>query len=237
MPRGTGGRWGGAAGSGSVSSVGLTVPTGLSVTGSPVTGTGTIAMSYSSDWPAHYMIVGPASGAATTPTRRQLIHSELSALNADDHSAVYIALEPAAVGRNVISSVDVDTVALTIRPADTSNVATLVVEDYDGSNAIHTFDSAYTTLGNIIINAAGAGLKIKEGSNATMGTVTANGTTGVDVNTTKVTANSRIFLTLNTVGGTPSNAYVFSRSAGSKFTIKASALDTSTYAWMIVEPA
>lgn len=144
MPRGTGGRWGGAAGSGSVSSVGLTVPTGLSVTGSPVTGTGTLALAYSSDWPAHYMIVGPASGAATTPTRRQLIHSELSALNADDHSAVYVALAPAQTDRNaVIIAADVTGGSIQANASQTENL-------YEYRNSSGTMVSGVSPAGSLI---------------------------------------------------------------------------------------
>jgi hypothetical protein len=91
---------------------------------------------------------------------------------------------------------------------------------------------------NFIAPTAGAGFQVKEGSNATMGTGTLNGTTEVTISTTKVTANSRIFLSIQTPGGTPSGTiYVSSRSAGTSFGVKSTALDTSTFAWWIVEPA
>lgn len=94
------------------------------------------------------------------------------------------------------------------------------------------------TSGNVLINTAGKGLRVKEGSNATMGTLTLNGTSEVTVSTTAVTANSRIFLTSNTVGGTPLGvAYVSSRVANTSFGVKGAATDTSVVAWMIVEPA
>ncbi len=91
--------------------------------------------------------------------------------------------------------------------------------------------------GNFKLNTAGKGLYIKEGSNATMGTLTANGITEVTVNTTAVTANSRIFLTIQVPGGTPGAPYISSRVAGTSFGVKSLAADTSTIAWMIVEPA
>lgn len=95
-----------------------------------------------------------------------------------------------------------------------------------------------TVSGDLKLGTAGNGLYIKEGSNATMGTAVANGTTEVIVSTTKVTATSRIFLTCNTVGGTPLGVYyVSSRSAGVSFGFKAAATDTSTIAWHIIEPA
>lgn len=91
--------------------------------------------------------------------------------------------------------------------------------------------------GDFKISTVGKGLYVKEGANATMGTLTLNGTTGVVVNTTKVTANSRILMTHNVTGGTPGFCYVDSRVAGTSFTVKGTAGDTSTVAWMIVEPA
>ncbi|HQK38540.1 MAG TPA: hypothetical protein PLO52_00320 [Flavobacterium alvei] len=92
--------------------------------------------------------------------------------------------------------------------------------------------------GDVKLNDAGNGLYIKEGTNATMGVATLVAGT-VTVNTTKVTANSRIFLTVN--GGTLTNVgaqYVSARTAGTSFTITSlNVLDTSQTAWMIVEPA
>lgn len=92
--------------------------------------------------------------------------------------------------------------------------------------------------GNIAVTAIGSGLRVKEGTNAKMGTaVLVAG--AVVVNTTAVTANSRIFLTSNVDGGTPASAVrVSARTAGTSFTITSpNALDTSTVAWIIFEPS
>lgn len=94
------------------------------------------------------------------------------------------------------------------------------------------------TTGNVVLATAGKGLTVKEGTNARMGTLTLNGTTEVTVTTSAVTATSRIFLSANTVGGTPLGvAYVSARSAGVSFGVKGAATDTSIVAWMIVEPS
>jgi hypothetical protein len=90
---------------------------------------------------------------------------------------------------------------------------------------------------DLIVGLAGKGLRVKEGTNAKMGTAVLNGTTAVTVSTTAVTANSRIFLTIQTPGGTPGSPYVSARTAGTSFQIKSGASDTSTVAWFIVEPA
>jgi len=86
------------------------------------------------------------------------------------------------------------------------------------------------------IATAGRGLRVKEGSNAKMGTsaLTAGAAT---VSNTSVTANSRILLTSNADGGTPGWLRVSARSAGTSFTITSSSgTDTSTVAWLILEP-
>lgn len=90
--------------------------------------------------------------------------------------------------------------------------------------------------GNISIS-LGNGLFVDEGADATMGRVTLSGGTIV-VNTTKVTANSRIFLTIQ--GGTLTNVgevYISARTASTSFTISSTnASDASDVAWLIVEP-
>lgn len=103
-----------------------------------------------------------------------------------------------------------------------------------------------TMSGNLSLNTAGGGVFVKEGTNATMGVATlASGS--VTVSTTKVTANSRIFLTANSNSGTEYGIVkVSARSAGTSFTITSyrgnnttttATGDTSTVAWIIVEPA
>lgn len=95
-----------------------------------------------------------------------------------------------------------------------------------------------TITGNLILNTAGNGIQIKEGTNATMGVATLVAGTVV-VNTTKVTATSRIFLT--TDGGTLTNlgsVYISARTAATSFTISSTnVLDASDVAWVILEPA
>lgn len=95
---------------------------------------------------------------------------------------------------------------------------------------------ALHVLGNLLLGTAGNGVKIKEGSNATMGVATLVAG-AVTVSTTKVTANSRIFAFSQAAGGTPGWLRISARVAATSFTITSSdALDTSTVAWLIVEP-
>lgn len=92
--------------------------------------------------------------------------------------------------------------------------------------------------GSLAVTSAGQGLQIKEGANAKMGTSSLNGITEVTVATTAVTATSRIYLTVQSPAGTATGlAYVSSRVPGTSFGVKGAALDTSVFAWLIVEPA
>ena len=80
------------------------------------------------------------------------------------------------------------------------------------------------------------GHRIQEGANKWMGVATLSGST-VTVSNTRVTANSRIFLTTQSPSGTVGSVYISARTAGTSFTITSTgAADTSTVAWEIKEP-
>lgn len=64
------------AGTGTVTSVGLSMPPDFAVANSPVTGSGNLAVTYANQ-PAGYVHVGPPSGSAAAPTWRQLVGSDL----------------------------------------------------------------------------------------------------------------------------------------------------------------
>lgn len=77
--------------------------------------------------------------------------------------------------------------------------------------------------------------QVKTGTNGKIGTAVLV-TGAVTVANTSVTANSRIFVTSNTDGGTPGFLRVSAKTVGTSFVITSSnPLDTSTVAWMIVE--
>jgi len=64
------------AGTGTVTSVAMTVPADMSVGGSPVTTTGTLAVTRNNQ-NANLVLAGPASGAAATPAFRALVQTDL----------------------------------------------------------------------------------------------------------------------------------------------------------------
>lgn len=94
--------------------------------------------------------------------------------------------------------------------------------------------------GHISVTVAGKGLKVKEGSNARMGVSGAMTAGTITISTTAVGATSRIFLTPQTLGTItrPAAVGVTARTPGTSFVITSSDnTDTSTVAWLIVDPA
>ncbi len=99
--------------------------------------------------------------------------------------------------------------------------------------------------GDLKIWKEGYGVSIKDGSNCRLGTATLSSGT-VTVSNTAVTANSRIFLTVQSNGGTEyGHCRISARSAGTSFTITSyrgnntttvASGDTSVVAWQIIEP-
>jgi hypothetical protein len=71
--------WAAPATSGTVTSVGLSMPTQFTVTNSPVTSSGTLTANWNTQT-ANYVLAGPATGAAAVPTFRALVAADIPAL-------------------------------------------------------------------------------------------------------------------------------------------------------------
>ncbi len=71
------GTCGSGGGSGSVTSVDLSMPSTFTVSGSPITTSGTISVAYAAQ-NANTVLAGPASGAAAAPTFRAIVASDLA---------------------------------------------------------------------------------------------------------------------------------------------------------------
>jgi hypothetical protein len=94
---------------GTVTSVGITVPAFLSVSGSPVTGSGTLAVALATQG-ANTVLAGPASGGAAAPTFRALATADLPAAGAtyakiQDVSATDRVLGRVSSGAGVVEEV------------------------------------------------------------------------------------------------------------------------------------
>lgn len=111
-----------APGGGSVTSVALTAPAEFTVTGSPITGSGTLAIAKATQ-NANTVYAGPASGSAAAPTFRALVSADISAIAGTVTSVALTATTPTDIltasitGSPVTSS---GTLALTLTKANQS---------------------------------------------------------------------------------------------------------------------
>ena len=104
--------------SGTVTSVGVSVPTSiLSVANTPVTTSGTIALSLATQT-ANYVWSGPTTGAAATPTFRALVAADIPSLG-------YLSTSGGTVSGNVVVTGTLEVQGTTT----TINSSTLVVTD------------------------------------------------------------------------------------------------------------
>lgn len=85
------------SGSGSVSSVALSAPNIFSVSGSPITSSGTLALSLVNQ-NANLVFASPASGAAAAPTFRSLVSNDLPDLDAGKITTGVFAIARLPVG-------------------------------------------------------------------------------------------------------------------------------------------
>lgn len=104
-----------------------------------------------------------------------------------------------------------------------------------GFGATTTPTDKLEVTGNIALLTAGNKLKITTGSNASIGVSGAMTAGSITISTTAVTANSLIFLTHATLGGTQGILSVGTITAGTSFVINSSsATDTGTVNWWII---
>lgn len=96
--------WKSVAGTGTVTSVGLALPTNtFDITGSPVTAAGTLTATFDNQT-AHYVLVGPATGDPAAPTWRLLVATDLPS---HEHAAADVTsgvLNTARLGTGVADS-------------------------------------------------------------------------------------------------------------------------------------
>jgi hypothetical protein len=138
----------------------------------------------------------------------------------------------------------IEPLSLTVLAEFTADARTTVAVQYNAS-AFDFFPFIFSKAGGIItasdikLTPAGGGVLVKEGTNAKMGVVTL--VAGVaTVNTTKVSANSRIFLSVESLGTVtvPTAVAVTAVTPATSFVItSANVVDTSVISWQIIEPA
>jgi hypothetical protein len=165
------------------------------------------------------------SGNIVASGSSNVVVGQAAAINGQFSACVLVGQNTQAAGNNAIN-------------VGNSGVATPANNMHLGNPSITntTLYGAVAFQGALDVATAGAGVAVKEGANCKQGTDTLVAGTKL-VNNTAVTANSRIFLTTQTPGGTPGALYVSARVAGTSFTVTStSGADTSTFAYEIFEP-
>jgi hypothetical protein len=139
-----------ATGSGTVTSVGLSLPNVFTVSGSPVTGSGTLTATLATQ-AANQVFVGPSTGANAAPTFRALLPDDIPALTAakisDFNTAVQTnrvdqlaqATQPVTIGSTVTAS------GYRLSAVTTSAATTLTLDStHNGAILRFTASSAVT---------------------------------------------------------------------------------------------
>jgi hypothetical protein len=145
------------AGTGTATSVGLTVPAELAVSGSPVTAAGTLAVTWATE-AANKVFAGPVSGGVVAPAFRSLVAGDIIAA---ESASVNLATQGAAVGAtSLVASPNglyrVSYYLVVTRAASSSSAVQLSVTGFDSIVGVITQSSANVT-GNVPGNSFASG--------------------------------------------------------------------------------
>jgi len=183
--------WAASAGVGTVTSVGLSLPSIFTVSGSPVTTTGTLTGTLATQTAAT-VFAGPATGAAATPTFRALVATDVPTLNQSTTGSAATLTTPRAIyGNNFDGSA-----ALT----------QIIASTYGGTgNGFTKFSGATTAEKTYTLPDSNATLLYSGGALGTpsSGTVTnLTGTASININGTvgATTASTGAFTTVSATG-------------------------------------
>ena len=157
-----------SASTGTVTSVALTVPSFLSVSGSPVTTSGTLAVTLATQ-NANLVFAGPSSGGAATPTFRSLVFADIPSTAAATAST--IMARDASVNTRINTIAQNSATTATAAGTTTFTVASAPLQQFTGSTTQTVVLPDATTLtngwqfqvfnrstGTVTVNANGGGL-------------------------------------------------------------------------------
>lgn len=97
---------------------------------------------------------------------------------------------------------------------------------------------ALQAVGSLTFTTNTAGIVLKQGANGLCGTFVANGATPVVVSNTNIAITDAILISLNTIGGTVGvQPHVSAITAATSFAVTCTAVDTSTYNYVIIKNA
>ena len=124
--------WYTLSGGGSVTSVGLSMPADFSVASSPITSSGTLAVTYATQ-ASNKIFAGPSSGASATPTFRSLVAADLpsTGVSASTYGSSYqvpvIAIDAqgriTSAANTTIDAVTLTTGTISTTPTNATDIA------------------------------------------------------------------------------------------------------------------
>jgi len=157
-----------AATGGTVTSVGLSLPSIIAVTNSPVTTSGTLAGTLTTQ-AVNSIFAGPSSGAAAAPTFRALTTADIPALSYGN------VVGPASATDNAIARFDGTTGKLIQNSVTT-------IDDTGAATGFTTFSASTSVTTPIVQAANSAGLSLKNASGTTQMSVGAGGGDNMSIN-------------------------------------------------------
>lgn len=166
-------------GAGTVTSVGLSLPAVFSVTGSPVTGSGTLTATLATQ-SANAVFAGPTTGAAAAPTFRALVSADIGAnivaiASLAQVAATAVLANATSAAANVAALQATADGQLLVRRSGALTFGTLVSGDIPALSYLST--GLMTTLGDLIYeNATPAAARLPGNTSATKKYLTQTGT-------------------------------------------------------------
>jgi hypothetical protein len=148
---GTAFEWGTIAGAGTVTSVGLALPTDFAVSGSPITSAGVLTGAWLAQ-PANRVLSGPASGVNATPTFRSLTNQDIPS-SLSGKTIASSTINSTTIGATTPSSgvfTTVDATDVTASLVDATNLEVMNLKAKDGTAA----GSIADTTGVVTLNSA-----------------------------------------------------------------------------------
>jgi len=175
--------WKQTDGAGSVTSVGLTLPAEFSVTGSPVTGSGTLAGAWATQ--TTNKVFAAPNGSTGVPTFRALVAADIPTLDhgaklsglADDDHAQYALLAGRSSGQTVIGGTAITDILKLQGTAGNGTLTAAAIQALVGNNGA-TIATTILNNGNVGIGtiAPSARLEVAGSTDATQFIVRANAT-------------------------------------------------------------
>jgi hypothetical protein len=165
------------AGAGTVTSVALTAPTEISVAGSPVTTSGTFALTWAAQ-AANKFFAGPTSGGSATPAFRSIVAADLPVMvgSGASHAPGAVPDPGASAGSTKYLREDG-----TWNVPSGSGIGTVTGGTTEGTGAGNVFDATNSTAATLAFKTIKAGANITITDNATDVTIAASGGGGASI--------------------------------------------------------